>query len=63
MDRKEACLAQALACRDQAAVDPANHDYWIDEAVKWLERAVESQGALVVTFDANAILPASKEAL
>ena len=38
MDRKEACLAQALACRDQAAVDPANHDYWIDEAVKWLER-------------------------
>jgi hypothetical protein len=43
MDHKAACLAEAAACRIKAEADPANRDYWVDEAIKWLERAVDRQ--------------------
>jgi hypothetical protein len=41
MDHKAACLAEAAACRIKVEADPANRDYWVDEAIKWLERAVD----------------------
>ena len=50
-DRKQACLGQARACREKAETDPANRDYWIDEAIKWLERAVAPVGHIVITLE------------
>jgi hypothetical protein len=57
MDRKAACLAQATACRAKAEADPANRDYWVDESIKWLERAVSSHARLAVTFEVHDGLP------
>ncbi|WP_152535836.1 hypothetical protein [Bradyrhizobium sp. Ai1a-2] len=51
MDRKAACLAQADACRARAQSDPANSDYWIEESIKWLERAIDPTGGLSMTFE------------
>jgi hypothetical protein len=51
MDRKAACLAQATACRAKAEADPANRDYWVDESIKWIERAVDSQSRIAVSFE------------
>jgi hypothetical protein len=53
MDRKAACLAQAAACRARAEADPVNRDYWVDESIKWLERAVQTGGRLMVIFEDN----------
>jgi hypothetical protein len=53
MDRKAACLAQASACRAKAEADPANRDHWVDESIKWLERAVETKGSFAITFEAK----------
>src|SRR4051794_2234157 len=39
VDRRTACLQQADAFREKAIADPEHHDQWIDEAIKWLERA------------------------
>jgi hypothetical protein len=51
MDRKAACLAQASACREKAEADPANSDYWIDESIKWLERAVTPTDRVAISFE------------
>ncbi|MCA6107701.1 hypothetical protein [Bradyrhizobium cenepequi] len=51
MDRKTACLVQADACRARAQADPANSGYWIEESIKWLERAIDPTGGLSVTFE------------
>ncbi|MBR0722760.1 hypothetical protein [Bradyrhizobium manausense] len=51
MDRKAACLLQAAACRERAAADPLNHDYWVDEAIKWLELAHAPATPVVVTIE------------
>ncbi|MCA1454052.1 hypothetical protein I6F35_12600 [Bradyrhizobium sp. BRP22] len=51
MDRKAACLAQADACRARAQADPANSDHWIEESIKWLERAIDPTGGLSMTFE------------
>jgi hypothetical protein len=53
MDRKAACLAQADACRARALADPANSDRWIEESIKWLERAIDPTGGLSMTFETN----------
>ncbi len=53
MDRKAACLAQATACRAKAEADPANRDYWVDESIKWLERAVERPARLGGSFEVD----------
>lgn len=42
MDRRTACLHQANAFREKALADPEHHDQWIDEAIKWLERAIKA---------------------
>jgi hypothetical protein len=57
IDRKAACLAQATACRAKAEADPANCDYWVDESIKWLERAVEKHPRLRVSFEVDDGLP------
>jgi hypothetical protein len=51
MDRKAACLLQAAVCREQALADPINHDYWVDEAIKWLELAHAPASPVVVTIE------------
>ena len=51
MDRRTACIAQAAACREMAEADPANQDYWVDQSIKWLERAAESCGQVAVSYD------------
>ncbi len=51
MDRRTACLHQANAFREKALADPEHHDQWIDEAIKWLERAMEASCHAVITMD------------
>ncbi|WP_049820068.1 hypothetical protein [Bradyrhizobium japonicum] len=53
MDRRTACLHQADAFREKALADPEHHDQWIDEAIKWLERAMEAgrRAAIAVETD------------
>jgi hypothetical protein len=51
MDRKAACLAQADAYRAMAQADPANGDRWIEQSIKWLERAIDPTGGLSMTFE------------
>ncbi|MET4277312.1 MULTISPECIES: hypothetical protein [unclassified Bradyrhizobium] len=53
MDRRTACLHQADAFREKAIADPEHHDQWIDEAIKWLERAMEAGCRAVVTVEAG----------
>jgi len=53
VDRRTACLHQADAFREKAIADPENHDQWIDEAIKWLERAMEAGCRAVVTLEAG----------
>lgn len=55
MDRRTACLHQADAFREKAIADPENHDQWIDEAIKWLERAMEASYRAIVTVEAGDI--------
>ena len=49
MDRRTACLNQANAFREKALADPEHHDQWIDEAIIWLERAMEASFRVAVT--------------
>ena len=53
MDRKKACLARAAACRERAEADAQNHDYWMEEATRWLDVAQGSTGPVAVTFEAG----------
>jgi hypothetical protein len=34
---REECLVQASISREKAQADPARYDYWIDQAVVWLQ--------------------------
>jgi hypothetical protein len=53
VDRRTACLKQADAFREKAIADPAHHDQWIDEAIKWLEKAMEASCHVAVTVEAR----------
>lgn len=53
MDRRTACLHQANAFREKALADPEHHDQWIDEAIKWLERAREASCRTTIIVDAD----------
>lgn len=53
MDRRTACLHQANAFREKAIADPEHHDEWIDEAIKWLERAMQASCRAVITVEAD----------
>ncbi|WFU76705.1 hypothetical protein [Bradyrhizobium sp. CB2312] len=55
MDRRTACLHQADIFREKALADPEHHDQWIDEAIKWLERAMEASCHAVITVEADDI--------
>jgi hypothetical protein len=49
MYQRRECIDQASVCRDKAQADPERHDYWIDEAIVWLQRAMQTP--LRVTAD------------
>ena len=51
MDRKAACIAQASVCRENARTDPERQEYWIDETIRWLERAVERSGDIADSYE------------
>jgi hypothetical protein len=55
MNRKEACLAQAAACRERAEADAANRDFRINEAIGWLELAVNPTGHIAVSVESEAV--------
>jgi len=49
VDRRSACLHQANAFREKAIADPEHQDQWVDEAIKWLERAMEAGRRAAIT--------------
>jgi hypothetical protein len=51
MYQRDECLAQASICREKAQADPARYDYWIDQAVVWLQRAIQARRGKAVTYD------------
>jgi TPR repeat protein len=51
---REECLVQASICREKAQADPARYDYWIDQAVVWLQRAAEARHKNAVTHEIHA---------
>jgi hypothetical protein len=51
MYQRDECIAQASICREKAQVDPARCDYWIDQAVVWLQRAIQARRGKAVTYD------------
>jgi hypothetical protein len=53
VDRRTACLHQANAFREKAIADPEHHDQWIDEAIKWLERAMETNCRAAITVETD----------
>jgi hypothetical protein len=50
MDR-DAYLKNAADCREKAKTDPAHADYWTDEAIIWLQRAIETGGDRAITYE------------
>jgi hypothetical protein len=49
--QREECLAQTSMCREKAQADPVRNDYWIDQAIEWLQRAMQSRHANPVTHE------------
>jgi hypothetical protein len=49
--QRRECMAQAAICREKARADPAHHDYWIDEAIRWLQRAIPTVHKNAVTHE------------
>jgi hypothetical protein len=43
MYQRDECIAQASICRKKALADPAHYDHWIDQAVVWLQRALQAR--------------------
>ena len=50
MDR-DAYLKNATDCWEKAKSDPAHADYWTDEAIVWLQRAIETGGDRAITYE------------
>nr|WP_249139639.1 hypothetical protein [Bradyrhizobium japonicum] len=46
-------MHQANTFREKALADPEHHDQWIDEAIKWLELAMEASRRAVITTEAD----------
>ncbi|MGY8663774.1 hypothetical protein Q3C01_15575 [Bradyrhizobium sp. UFLA05-109] len=61
MDRRTACLNQANAFREKAIADPEHHDQWIDEAIKWLELAMEAGYHVAVEAGDGCTIPEPME--
>jgi hypothetical protein len=51
MYQRDECIAQASICRQKAETDPAHYDYWIDQAIVWLQRAIQARRGKAVTYD------------
>jgi len=51
MYQREECMAQASICRQKAQADPEQYDYWIDEAIVWLQRAISTGHKKAVTYE------------
>jgi hypothetical protein len=51
MYQRDECMAQASFCREKGQADPARYDYWIDQAVVWLQRALQARRGKAVTYD------------
>jgi len=51
MYQRDECIAQASICRQKAKADPACYDYWIDQAVFLLQRAIQARRGKAVTYD------------
>jgi hypothetical protein len=51
MDPQTACVAQASVCREKAQTEPQRQEYWIDESISWLERAIEQSGDVSVSYE------------
>jgi hypothetical protein len=60
VDRRTACLNQANAFREKALADPARHDEWIDEAIRWLERAMEASRRTTIPVEVQDGIPATE---
>jgi hypothetical protein len=55
MYQRKECIANALTCRENAQGDPTRHDYWIDEAIAWHQRAIEARHENTATHDRDII--------
>ena len=51
MYQREECLVQASICRENAQANPAHYDYWIDQAIVWLQRAIRARRGRTVTHE------------
>jgi hypothetical protein len=51
MYQRDECLVQASMCREKAQADPARYDYWIDQAIVWLQRAIQNNHRNAVTHE------------
>ena len=51
MYQRDEYIAQASICRKKALADPAHYDHWIDQAVVWLQRALQARRGKAVTYD------------
>ena len=51
MDRKAACITLASVCREKARTEPDREEYWIDESITWLERAIERSSNTPVSYE------------
>ncbi len=40
-------------CREKAQADPVRNDYWIDQAIVWLQRAMQRRRANPVTHESG----------
>ena len=49
--QREECLVQASMCREKTRADPVRNDYWIDQAIVWLQRAMQSRRANPVAHE------------
>jgi hypothetical protein len=49
MYQRDECLVQASVCREKAQADPARYDYWIDQAIVWLQRAIQASRGRATT--------------
>ena len=48
---RDAYLKNAADCREKAKGDPAHADYWTDEAIIWLQRAIETSGERPIAYE------------
>jgi hypothetical protein len=55
--QREHCIAEAAICREKAQSDPARYDYWIDEAVVWLQRAMQTRTAVTHEIHDGRMVP------